>query len=129
VTQLPDTTNVPNLLIISTVMMEAIRSSETSVPTKATRCHPKRRHSSARKADNHTRDSLTFLYVGNICTSQETQVWASTACYRVVLHTFTFTWVDISSREVLNTKITIFVLIMQFVWGIMTWISENGISV
>jgi hypothetical protein len=37
------------------------------------------------------RDSLTFSYVDDIRTSQETHLWTSTACYR---NSFTFSYVD-----------------------------------
>jgi hypothetical protein len=36
-------------------------------------------------------DSITFLYVDDVLTSQETHLWASTACYG---DSFTFSYVD-----------------------------------
>jgi hypothetical protein len=92
--------------------MEAILSSETPVLTRATRRHI----SEDGILHSPRRENLTFLYVDDVCTSQETPLslhgllrgklyflyvdvrtsqetylWASTACYE---DSFTFLYVD-----------------------------------
>jgi hypothetical protein len=40
--------------------------------------------------------ALLFLYVDDVRTSQDTQVWASTACYRDI---FSFIYVDLHTSQ------------------------------
>jgi hypothetical protein len=55
---------VPSSLILSTLMMEAIRPCETSVFTRATRHHPRRRHFSVTAVETSNLININGLESG-----------------------------------------------------------------